>query len=607
MMEMKQWALAVLTLFVTLGAAAQADIELAEYYYNNGQYEQAKLYYEKIYKSNKTNKVYEKYLATLIALGDLGTAEVMIKKKIKRTKYNVATVHVDLGDLYLKFGEEEKAYKSFDTALEILEPGRSNGSRLGRMFVDLNEYQYALRTYEKARKIDKDGYGFHYEMAQLQGLMGDHPGMVESYLDLLKDSPNYAQTVQNSLNRLLNVVENEESAEMVRTAVLRRVQSEPDVDIYSELLIWLYLQRKEFSGALVQAKALDKRLGENGVRIINIAQLAVNNEDYTSAKEAYNYVISKGTLSEYYMVARTELLQTTLAEITRVPAPNLEELEQLAVTYEAALGDLGKNAESAIIIKELAHIKGFYLGDVEGSVKLLEDAIAIPGLNSRVEALCKLELGDNLLLGDEIWEASLLYSQVELDFKEDPLGHEAKLRNAKISYYTGDFEWAQGQLDVLKASTSKLISNDAIDLSLLITDNYNMDTTTVAMLLFAEADLLAYQNKMDAAFGKLDSITAVFPGHSLTDEILMMKADIHTRKGEFDIALALLQEISDLHFHDILGDDALFKMAELHDYQFGNTAQAKELYEKLLNEYPGSLYVVEARKRFRTLRGDAIN
>lgn len=606
MLTLRKCVLVLVGCMAVIASYGQTEIELAELYFNNGEFEQAKLYYERIWKTNKTNQVYENYLATLVGLGELEEAEKIVKRKLKNARYNKATIYVDLGKLYLQFAEDEKAFDAFDDAVKDLEPGRSNGSRLGRAFVNINQYDYAFKTYEKARRIDTDGYGYHYEMAQLQGMMGDHQGMVESYMELLAEAPNYAQTVQNSMNRLLNIVENEENAVMVQNEVLRRVQRNPEVTIYSELLIWLYLQRKEFGGALVQAKALDKRLGENGVRIVDIAQLAANNEDYTPAKDAYNYVIAKGPSSEFYMVARTELLQTTLAEITQAPSPDVEQLRNLSATYELALDELGRSAESAIILKELAHIKGFYLGEAQSGIELLESALAIPGLNARVEALCKLELADNLILIDDIWDASLLYSQVELDFKEDPLGHEAKFRNARVSYYTGDFEWAQAQLDVLKASTSKLISNDAIDLSLLITDNFNMDTTTVAMLLFAQADLLAFQNRIPQAFFKLDSLTTTFPGHSLTDEILMMKADIHTRQGEFERAMELLQVICDVHFADILGDDAVFKLAELNHYQFGDLEQAQELYNRLLLDFPGSLYAVEARKRFRALRGDSL-
>jgi tetratricopeptide (TPR) repeat protein len=274
--------------------------------------------------------------------------------------------------------------------------------------------------------------------------------------------------------------------------------------------------------------------------------------------------------------------------------------------YLEAIEDLGKTGQTAIMLKELAHLKAFYLQEIDEATELLYEAKDLPGIYPAVQAVIKLELGNILLLKDEIWDASLLYSQVELDFKEDPLGHEAKFRNAKISYYTGDFEWAQAQLDVLKASTTKLISNDAIDLSLLITDNLALDTITTPMLMFAQADLYAYQNLTDKAFQKLDSILDTWPAHSLTDEIFFLKAEIYEKKGDYDAAAAELQKIVDFHFYDILADDAIFKLASYNDYVFENKEEAMRLYELILTEYPGSLHVIEARKRFRELRGDKL-
>jgi len=58
---------------------------------------------------------------------------------------------------------------------------------------------------------------------------------------------------------------------------------------------------------------------------------------------------------------------------------------------------------------------------------------------------------------------------------------------------------------------------------------------------------------------------------------------------------------------DILADNATFQLADLYENILGDTTKAQELYEKVLLEYPGSLFVVEARKRFRRLRGDDIN
>lgn len=599
-------SLIVLTCLISLASLGQTDVELAEYYYNNGEYEQAKLYYEKIYKSNKTNKIYTNYLNTLVALGAFEDAEKVVKKKLK-AKGNNANAYVDLGELYKKFGKLDQANDQFEEAISELISGRSHSVRLANAFIKLSEYDFALRTYEKGRRIANDGYEFHYEMANLQGMMGNHEAMTDSFLDLLMTSPNYIQTVQNSFNRNLNITENVANADMLRGKLLKRVQRFPDVTIYNELLVWLFLQKKDFASALVQARALDMRLEENGFRMIDIAQLAMNNADYTTARQAYSHVIAKGDAYEYYTNARMELLQVMLEEVTENPRFERLDMQELEMTYDSTLAELGKTASTAMMMKELAHIKGFYLGKHDEAVTLLEEAIQIPRLYDRIEAVLKLELGDLLLLDGDIWESSLLYSQVELDFKEDLMGHEAKFRNAKIAYYTGDFEWAQGQLDVLKASTSKLISNDAIELSLLITDNYNMDTTVVPMLMYAQADLLAYQNQVDLALLKLDSIITMWPGHALTDNILMLKADVFMERAEYDTAVVFLNEIMDLHFHDILADDALFKLAEINHYMYEELEIAQAMYEQIMVEYPGSLYVVEARKRFRTLRGDEIN
>jgi tetratricopeptide (TPR) repeat protein len=586
-------------------AVAQADLELAEYYFNNGEYEQARLYYDKIWKNNRTNRVYQNYLATLIALEDLDGAEKLVKRKI-RGGGNDAVAHVDLGALYRQFGEDAKAESEFDDALKELQPGRAPAIRLANAFIKLSLYDYALQTYQKAQKITRDGYPFHYEIANLRGMMGQHEEMVEAFLDLLQTSPNYIQTVQNAINRNLNVVEDEAKADMLRAKLIKRTQRYPDDLIYSELLIWLFNQRKEFNASLVQAKALDQRLGENGIRIMEIGQMARRNDDYMTAADAFEYIVDKGPQYDYFVAAHGAMLEAKLAELETQPAADTTAYRELATEYKETLQVVGQDASSVDILRELAHIKAFYLKQPDEAIETLETALALPGLYSRAEAMCKLELADILLLQGEIWEASLFYSQVELAFKEDPLGAEAKFRNARISYFTGDFEWAQAQLDVLKASTSKLISNDAIDLSLLITDNFNMDTTTVPMRMFAQADLLAYQNQWDEAMLKVDSILTEWPMHSLKDEILMMKVDMHVERGEYKQAETYLNEILEYHFADILADDALFRLAELNETIFGDLAKAQELYERLLVEYPGSLYVVEARKRFRALRGDTL-
>ena len=584
-------------------AGAQTDLELAEFYYNEGSYPQAKLYLDGIWKKNKTNAVYQMYYATLLALDDFDTAEKVVKERLKRRHKNSrSTALVDLGSLYLHFDKRDAALGAFMEALENLQPGRPSAVSLANAFIKLDELDMALATYERAEKLGSTG--FEYELANLQGMRGDFEGMIDAYMALLSTKPNYLRTVQNSLNRNLRLTTTEDNRELVRISLLRAIQTYPDNTVYPELLVWHFNQIRDFASSVIHAKALDLRLQEQGVRLMELGNTAQANGDVDTALECYRYVAAKGPENPYYFTARNEVLQVRFDALTAEVPADLDAMAQLADEYAASLRDLGVRSETAMMVKDRAHLLAFYLQRADEGIEDLEALLANNDLNERVAAACKLTLGDIYVFEGLIWDASLLFSQIVLDFKDDPLGHEAKFRNARVSYYGGDFNWAQSQLNALKASTSKLISNDAIDLSLLITDNFNLDTLTLPMEMFARADLLRMQRKFDDARTTLDSLTTDFPGHVLEDEVLMMSADMFLEQGRLDTAMTLYQEVVDLHFDDITGDDALWMLADLTHHRLNDEATAQTLYEKLLFDFPGSLHAVEARKRFRALRGD---
>ena len=584
-------------------AGAQTDLELAEFYYNEGSYPQAKLYLDGIWKKNKTNAVYQMYYATLLALDDFDTAEKVVKERLKRRHKNSrSTALVDLGSLYLHFDKRDAALEAFMEALDNLQPGRPSAVSLANAFIKLDELDMALATYERAEKLGSTG--FEYELANLQGMRGDFEGMIDAYMALLSTKPNYLRTVQNSLNRNLRLTTTEDNRELVRISLLRAIQTYPDNTVYPELLVWHFNQIRDFASSVIHAKALDLRLQEQGVRLMELGNTAQANGDVDTALECYRYVSAKGPDNPYYFTARNEVLQVRFDALTAEVPADLDAMAQLADEYAASLRDLGVRSETAMMVKDRAHLLAFYLQRADEGIEDLEALLANNDLNERVAAACKLTLGDIYVFEGLIWDASLLFSQIVLDFKDDPLGHEAKFRNARVSYYGGDFNWAQSQLNALKASTSKLISNDAIDLSLLITDNFNLDTLTLPMEMFARADLLRMQRKFDDARTTLDSLTTDFPGHVLEDEVLMMSADMFLEQGRLDTAMTLYQEVVDLHFDDITGDDALWMLADLTHHRLNDEATAQTLYEKLLFDFPGSLHAVEARKRFRALRGD---
>jgi len=282
------------------------------------------------------------------------------------------------------------------------------------------------------------------------------------------------------------------------------------------------------------------------------------------------------------------------------------DLRDLEIQYNQFLQEFGRNKITAEIITELADLEAFYLNDLDNAIGLLLEMIEYPGLKPTTRANGKINLADFYLMKGEIWEATLLYSQVDKAFKDDILGHEARFRNAKLSYYAGDFQWAQTQFDVLKASTSKLIANDALDLSIFILDNLGLDTSAAALTLYSEADLLVFQNRFDEAFSKLDTIKQSFPDHSLEDDIFYTKSKIYYKQRKFDETAQMLQKIIDDYSDGIRADNALFELADLYEHHLDDVEKAKALYEKIFIEHSGSTFAVEARKRFRRLRGDDV-
>ena len=590
----------------TAFAQPSTDEQLAFQYLQNKEYDKAIVYYEKLYNKKEGIAYYDPYVFCLTKLGRFDKAEKVIKGAIKQHPTNLSYV-VDLGTLYFDNGNKAKGTAQYELAIRQLQPEQKQIIALANSFVQLQAWDYAIVTYERGRKLLKGFYPFYTELADVYSRKGDVAGMVNQYLNLLDEYNDQIQTVQNGLQASFGEDKDEAKNEIIKTELLKKIQSQPDKIVFSELLIWFFIQEKNFNGAFVQSKALDKRLREEGERLMYLGQLCVTNEDYETASKCFQYIIEKGKTNYYYVNARMELLNSLYKKVTSKFTYTPADLVDLEKNFISTLDELGKYAGTAILIKNLAHLEAFYLNKTKEAADLLNNAIALPGINEQIQAECKLELGDISLMTGEIWDASLLYSQVEFDFKHEPIGQEAKFRNAKLSYYNGEFKWAQAQLDVLKGATQKLIANDAMQLSLTISDNLKEENDSLALSMFSKADLSAFRNQTENAFTMLDTILKKFPSTSLADDILFKKYQIYMKEGRFANAADNLQKLLNDYSFDILGDDALFKLAELNENQLNAPEKAKQLYEELLTKHPGSLYTVEARKRFRKLRSDSVN
>lgn len=579
---------------------------LAIQYYQNGEFDKAAELFEVLYNSRPDPRYYSYLYDCLLQIGDYKKTEKFLVKQVKKYPDDLKFL-VDLGYVYVKSGDENAAKKQFELAIKNVYPDYQSYIDLSNAFLLRQQSEYAVKTLEKGKKSIDQSYLLNVPLAEVFIKQGDFTSALGEYLDLLDISGEYLVPVENLLQDLLSEDPDNTKNELFRTELLTKIKKFPDRTRYSELLLWYFIQQREFDAAFIQARSLDKKLNEEGSRVYSLGKMAVTNQAWDAAIECFQYIISQGESNPYWFSARIDIMDTRYQKITKSYTYTHEDILQLEKEYIAALDELGRNAQTLQLMSNLAHLQAFYLDNVPDATKLLDQAISMPGAKPINIAACKLELADILLMSGEVWEATLLYSQVDLAFKNDPIGAEAKLRNARLSFYIGEFGWAKAQLDVLKAATSKLIANDAMQLSLLISDNIGEDSSTTALELYAKADLLLFQNKEELALQTLDSITMLDLYHPIFDEVLYKKAEIMLRERNYAEADSLLVKLYNFYPDDILGDDALFKLAELQETIFGNKDKAMELYKELLEKYPGSVLVVEARKRYRTLRGDKVN
>lgn len=584
-------------------ASDNNDEQVAMQFFLNKEYAKAADIYERLYSLKPSYYIYSYYFFCLVEIEDFARAEKLVRSEQKNDK-DALKYMVDLGYITYRKGDEDKAKKIYDEAIRKLGPNQQQIADLATAFISRNENEYAEKVYLKGRQLLNNSYNFGFELAMIYERTGEFKKVLDEYFDLLEINKTYLSTIEDRLQFDLGSDPDNSKNETFRKYLLEKSQKEPDKTYYSEMLWWYSIQQKDFDLALIQARSLDRRLKEDGGRVFQLAKMAISNQDYESAIEAYKYVVLKGKEYPFYDESRTELLNTRFIQLVSHPNPSTKSLVELEKEFETEIAQTDNHNQFVVLTKDLAHLDAFFLGKNESAIEMLSKIVDRNDIDLKLKSQVKLELADIYLFTDNVWEATLLYQQVYMDFKNDEIGEDAKFKNAKLSYYIGEFKWAQAQLDILKAATSKLIANDAMALSLLISEHFDADSNTIALGYFSRADLLEYRNKNEDALKTLDSIALAFSDHTIFPHMYMEKANILRKEGKFQEADTLLGIIIKRYPDDVLADQALYLRARMNEEDIKDTSKGMTFYEGLMSKYPGSIYVPESRKRFRVLRGD---
>ncbi len=601
-LKILRYVLLVVLLGIGQGTAfAQETLKDARMAADLKNNEKAAEIYAKLYKADPTSSdVYSEYLQLLLAMKEYKDAEKVVDKQLSLHPHN-PLISIDMGTVFTAEGKDKKAQEQFDNAVAALTGDDMLTQQVANAFTGIGNSAYAIKTYERGSSMISNNYIYSDALARLYAKTGD---MDKALNTLLMAVPVQVYGLENTKNTLLELLGTDPvKIQLTQKALIKRINELPDNPYYVELLTWLYTQKDDWDGALLQLEALDERNKEDGHRLYSFAHVAEHEKQYETAQKALSDIAAKGKTGNLYMSAVTEKLRMGLERLGEVPSYTQEEVKIMADSFESFFSQF-PNYYGSDIATQYATLEAQFANNPAKAIDILNKAIGAAGMQKALIGKAKLQLGDYMILTGRTWEASLVYSQVDKDFKEDALGEEARFRNAKLSYYHADFKWAQTQLKVLKAATSELIANDALYLSVLITENTIDSSDTTALKRFAYADLLLFQNKEKDAEVLIDSIAKAYPKSSLQDDILMLHARIEDKRHDYNKELEYLAVIMDKYKTDVLGDDAVFKTAEIYSNQLKDKDKAKKYYEQLLIDYPGSTYVQTARRKLGELNSD---
>lgn len=588
-------SLVYICLLVSLFAFSQSE-EIADDYFKRGEFEKALISYKKLNESTNNLNIFNKIISTLQQLERYDEAQQILLDRI--STYNYPPFLVELGYNYQLKDSLEIANQYYNKAILKVDENPLFAISIANQFENHSLLDEAIIVYKKGMELRPES-NFNIQLARIYGEQGNIDQMFSNYIDYIESNPTFLNNAKRIFSDFVSENKDNENNIILKKLLLKKIQTQPDIYWY-ELLSWLFVQEKEYDKSFTQEKALYKRNPESLDRIIDLAVIAVNAKVFGAANEIFNYVLENTQDIQTILLAHQYLLDIETQNATKKELPLIDK------KYLDLFKQYGTYEQTLSLQIAYGDFLAFHMQKPDEASEFLKQSLTL-NLSAFQEATVKLKLGDILVLQEKFNEALIYYTQIQANLKNSPISQQARFKVAKTSYYKGDFDWAEAQLKILKSSTSQLIANDALDLKLLISDNKYDDSLHVALKLYAKADLMAFQNKTDKAISLLDTILTEHKGESIIPQALFKQAQLFEQKKQFEMAITNYQSIIANYRNGILIDDAYYFLAELYNNQLGQPEKAKELYENIIFNHQDSIYFVDSRKKFRMIRGDAIN
>lgn len=581
-------------------AFSQNKGELANSLYEQNEYEKAQIIYEELTSDQPDETLYyQRYIQCLVKTNNQKKAVKYIRKKAKK---QTDPLNYMIDECWV-LSTDEKTKKESENLFEFINGKISNDLDASiiasELFERVNLIDYAIKILQNAESNFGNIPEISNTLANLYLSNGQRIKAMERYLTLMVRSnvefEQFKQVFESNITDSADIV-------AIQQLLLLKIQENPYVTSLSEWLKWTFVKLQDWKNAFVYTKSIDLRLKEDGKRVFELGLLCKSNNELNIALKCFEYCSKLGMNGHDPNLTQSNYLGVKYMLLQQKNASNIE-WNNLIAELKAFETENGPSIETLPIAETLSQIYIERKNNPDSAVILLERYIENPQIQKKNLAQAKIALAKAHIANNEMWQSELLLAQVEKDYSEESLGQIAKYNRAELSFFRGDYDWALMQLDVLKDATTQLISNDAMELALCITDNVASDSNYMPLQLYSKALLFFRQHRFDSSLFYAEKVKTNYPGHSLTDEVLLLKAKIFEQQESFDKAADTYETISIAFAHDILADNALFALANLYQYKLTLPEKAQNTYKKIIENHSNSIFIVDARREFRKLRG----
>ena len=593
---------------------------LAQSYERSGDYDAALKLYQELYQKDSSNAAFADALRrTLIQLKRYDEAIDLLQRHIRRFPDDVNMI-VQLGTVYYLKSDEKKAMAVWESAIAVdpKQPG-TYVTVVGAMTQN-RLFDTAIVTYQRARVECNNPTLFTADIAYLYSITMKYPEATKEYLTFARQNPAQVGFVQARIGTYTGTSQGLSAATKI---VEDSARAEQDNVSLQRLLAWIYLEGKKFETAYDVYRRIDTKTKAGGREILGFAQRALHERAYAIASRAFQDIVSQYPSFDRIPEVKFGYAQSleavddqsdTLKLFGKTnPFSQKERTESdprtlyrgAIAAYERIVTEFPQTEIAARSLLRVGIIKQEKFLDLDRASKTFESLTKTYPMFAQIYQEGILRLGDVYLMMGSLEKAETQYQAIAgHGLLVNPLQEQAALHLAEILFFKMNFQEATKKLTALTGNTLSDATNDALSLQIFIEGNIKENMP--ALKEFAKADLLRRQRKLPDALSIYESILRNNPKSDVLDEVLIAIGDVQTLMTRYVDAIASYERLLKDFPESLSLDRTLMKLANVYEWGTNDSAKAISAYQTLLEKYPSSVYVSEARKRVRELRGDTI-